>query len=46
LAIRRGKFAEDARPRGPKWLRDALGPDLFASVVILDIEGDTWATNS
>lgn len=35
-----GKFVEDARPRGPKWLRDALGPDVFDTVVIVDIEGD------
>ena len=35
-----GKFDEDARPRGPKWLRDALGPDVFDTVVIVDIEGD------
>jgi Leucine-rich repeat (LRR) protein len=35
-----GKFDEDARPRGPKWLRDALGPDMFDTVVIVTIEGD------
>ena len=35
-----GKFAVAARPRGPKWLRDALGPDVFDTVVIVDIEGD------
>ena len=35
-----GKFDEDARPRGPKWLRDAIGPEVFDTVVIVDIEGD------
>jgi hypothetical protein len=35
-----GKFDEDARPRGPKWLSDALGADVFDTVVIVDIEGD------
>ena len=35
-----GKFDENARPRGPKWLRDALGPDVFDTVVIVTIEGD------
>ena len=35
-----GKFDEDAKPRGPKWLRDALGPDVFDTVVIVTIEGD------
>ncbi len=35
-----GKFDEDARPRGPKWLRDALGPDVFDTVVWVVIEGD------
>jgi internalin A len=35
-----GKFDEDARPRGPKWLRDALGPDVFDTVVIVTIEGE------
>lgn len=35
-----GEFAEDARPRGPKWLRDALGPDVFDTAVFVDIEGD------
>ena len=35
-----GKFDEDARPRGPKWLRDALGSDVFDTVVIVTIEGD------
>jgi Leucine-rich repeat (LRR) protein len=29
-----------AKPRGPKWLRDALGPDVFDTVVIVTIEGD------
>ena len=31
---------KNAKPRGPKWLRDALGPDLFDTVVIVTIEGD------
>ena len=31
---------KNARPRGPKWLRDALGPDVFDTVVIVTIEGD------
>ena len=31
---------DDAKPRGPKWLRDALGPDVFDTVVIVKIEGD------
>ena len=35
-----GKFDEDAKPRGPKWLRDALGPDVFDTVVNVNIEGD------
>ena len=35
-----GKFDENARPRGPKWLRDALGPDVFDTVVRAGIEGD------
>jgi internalin A len=35
-----GKFAVAARPRGPKWLRDALGPDVFDTVVIVTIKGD------
>jgi Leucine-rich repeat (LRR) protein len=35
-----GKFDEDAKPRGPKWLRDALGSDVFDTVVIVTIEGD------
>src|SRR3954447_9341483 len=35
-----GKYDEDARPRGPKWLRDALGPDVFDTVVRVTIEGD------
>ncbi len=35
-----GKYDEDARPRGPKWLRDFLGPDVFDTVVIVTIEGD------
>jgi internalin A len=35
-----GKFAVAARPRGPKWLRDALGPDMFDTVVIVTIEGE------
>ena len=30
----------NAKPRGPKWLRDALGPDVFDTVVIVKIEGD------
>lgn len=34
------KFDEHARPRGPKWLRDALGPDVFDTVVNVHIEGD------
>ena len=35
-----GKFDEDAKPRGPKWLRDAFGPDVFDTVVNVNIEGD------
>ncbi len=35
-----GKFDEDAKPRGPKWLRDTLGPDVFDTVVNVNIEGD------
>ncbi len=35
-----GKFDADARPRGPKWLREALGPDVFDTVVMVGIEGD------
>ena len=35
-----GKFDKDARPRGPKWLRGALGPDVFDTVVGVVIEGD------
>ena len=35
-----GTFEPDAKPRGPKWLRDALGPDVFDTVVIATIEGD------
>ena len=31
---------KNAKPRGPKWLRDALGPDVFDTVVIVTIEGD------
>jgi Leucine-rich repeat (LRR) protein len=31
---------KNAKPRGPKWLRDALGPDMFDTVVIVTIEGD------
>ena len=34
------RFDKDAKPRGPKWLRDALGPDVFDTVVIVTIEGD------
>ncbi len=34
------KYDKDARPRGPKWLRDALGPDVFDTVVSVDIESD------
>ncbi len=35
-----GKFDPAAKPRGPKWLRDALGPDVFETVVIVTIQGD------
>jgi Leucine-rich repeat (LRR) protein len=35
-----GNFDKDAKPRGPRWLRDALGPDVFDTVVIVTIEGD------
>lgn len=35
-----GKFDQNAKPRGPRWLRDALGPDVFDTVVIVTIEGD------
>jgi internalin A len=35
-----GKFDPDAKPPAPKWLRDALGPDVFDTVVIVTIEGD------
>lgn len=35
-----GKFDEDAKPRGPRWLREALGPDVFDTVVIVTVEGD------
>jgi hypothetical protein len=35
-----GNFDPNARPRGPKWLRDALGPDVFDRVVIVTIQGD------
>ena len=31
---------KDAKPRGPKWLRDALGPDVFDTVVSVTIQGD------
>ena len=31
---------KNAKPRGPKWLRDALGPDVFDTVAIVTIEGD------
>ena len=31
---------KNAKPRGPKWLRDVLGPDVFDTVVIVTIEGD------
>jgi Leucine-rich repeat (LRR) protein len=31
---------KNAKPRGPKWLRDAFGPDVFDTVVIVTIEGD------
>ena len=31
---------KNAKPRGPKWLRDAIGPDVFDTVVIVTIEGD------
>jgi internalin A len=34
------KFDKDARPRGPKWLRGALGPDVFDTAVAVVIEGD------
>jgi hypothetical protein len=35
-----GKFDQDAKPRGPKWLRDIIGPDVFDTVVNVNIEGD------
>ncbi|WP_406694523.1 hypothetical protein V5E97_25965 [Singulisphaera sp. Ch08] len=35
-----GKFDEESKPRGSRWLRDALGPDVFDTVVIVTIEGD------
>lgn len=35
-----GKFDPNATPRGPKWLREALGSDVFDTVVIVTIEGD------
>ena len=31
---------KDAKPRGPKWLRDALGADVFDTVVMVTIEGE------
>lgn len=35
-----GKFDKDAKPRGPRWLRDVLGPDVFDTVVSVTIKGD------
>lgn len=35
-----GQSDKDAKPRGPKWLRDAIGPDVFDTVVMVNIEGD------
>jgi Leucine-rich repeat (LRR) protein len=35
-----GRFDANAKPRGPRWLRDALGPDVFDTVIIVTIEGD------
>ncbi len=35
-----GKFDKASKPRGPSWLREALGPDLFDTVVGVTIEGD------
>lgn len=35
-----GTSDPNGSPRGPKWLRDILGPDVFDTVVIVTIEGD------
>jgi hypothetical protein len=35
-----GQGGKNATPRGPKWLRDALGADVFDTVVSVNIEGD------
>jgi Leucine-rich repeat (LRR) protein len=36
-----GKFDKDAKPRGPRWLRDALGTEVFDTVVSVTIKGGT-----